>query len=641
MVLRALVGLLLVSPSPVPAADLTVTTTADVVNGDVSSPAALAANPGPDGISLREAIEAANNAPGPHTITFSPSLAGQTLAVTSPLVVTRDGVTLTGLVAPDGQPNITLDGTTNLTAILAVRASDFTMTHVRIIRSSGALTILAGRAHFPPPGPPEVRNIRIEDNVFSNEGLAPFTAWAIRLGMEDPRAANVKMVDVRIGRNTFIGFRHEAGGFPTSNAILVHARGTDNVVEGMAVFENEFIDNSIMVELAPGNGSGSRIAGTRIFRNTVNTGFLGVALNPLFDPAVDSITGATGVTSTSKTVIEDTVISANVFRSLENSPIFILGGLNSTDNVVRNTQIVNNLITGVTRSDTNAISLRGGDVGTGNRVEGVRIVNNTIADNAGAAIEILQNVSGTGNSVAGVTVVNTILWRNGIDFVGPEFPVPGSPPDSVSFSIVSASGFAGANGNIAADPRFVNPGLGDFHLETGSPAIDAGTSEGAPFTDLDCRVRIEAPDIGAFEFGGAAGGCGDLELPALRIMTNQAVYRAGDRIVVRLTTEPDAAAGRWFIIVALVTPVNTPESPFFVFRFDPAVELLPFQAAVARASFGEIAARPLGRVTFEGVTVLDLTLPALPLGGYQWLAALFSEDLSRVSAVVSAEFSFE
>ena len=41
------------SPS---AAVLAVSTTADAINGQVSSPAALIAHPGPDGISLREAI---------------------------------------------------------------------------------------------------------------------------------------------------------------------------------------------------------------------------------------------------------------------------------------------------------------------------------------------------------------------------------------------------------------------------------------------------------------------------------------------------------------------------------------------------------------------------------------------------------
>jgi hypothetical protein len=48
---------------------LTVSTTADVVNGTTTSIANLVANPGPDGISLREAITAANNTAETNTIT--------------------------------------------------------------------------------------------------------------------------------------------------------------------------------------------------------------------------------------------------------------------------------------------------------------------------------------------------------------------------------------------------------------------------------------------------------------------------------------------------------------------------------------------------------------------------------------------
>lgn len=95
------------------AADITVTTTADVVNGDVTNPTALMTNPGPDGISLREAILAANNALGPHTITFADELAGQTIAISSQLIVTQNGIALTGLSTLEGQPNISIDASNN------------------------------------------------------------------------------------------------------------------------------------------------------------------------------------------------------------------------------------------------------------------------------------------------------------------------------------------------------------------------------------------------------------------------------------------------------------------------------------------------------------------------------------------------
>ena len=58
---------------------ITVTNATGVVNGDTSSVKALMANPGPDGISLVEAITATNNDPGTWNIQFAPALKGSTI----------------------------------------------------------------------------------------------------------------------------------------------------------------------------------------------------------------------------------------------------------------------------------------------------------------------------------------------------------------------------------------------------------------------------------------------------------------------------------------------------------------------------------------------------------------------------------
>ncbi len=58
-----------------------------------------------------------------------------------------------------------------------------------------------------------------------------------------------------------------------------------------------------------------------------------------------------------------------------------------------------------------------------------------------------------------------------------------------------------------ASPSFVNPLMGNYHLLTGSPAIDVGSAAGAPATDFDGRSRplygnddgATAYDIGAYE----------------------------------------------------------------------------------------------------------------------------------------------
>jgi hypothetical protein len=57
----------------------------------------------------------------------------------------------------------------------------------------------------------------------------------------------------------------------------------------------------------------------------------------------------------------------------------------------------------------------------------------------------------------------------------------------------------GTNGNIAVDPKFVNQGGGNYHLQGDSPAIGAGASTGAPTTDFDGVARGPSIDIGAFE----------------------------------------------------------------------------------------------------------------------------------------------
>ena len=54
------------------------------------------------------------------------------------------------------------------------------------------------------------------------------------------------------------------------------------------------------------------------------------------------------------------------------------------------------------------------------------------------------------------------------------------------------------------DPLFVDPEVGDYHLRPDSPAVDAGTPEGAPETDIDGDPRPMGAgvDLGADEVAG-------------------------------------------------------------------------------------------------------------------------------------------
>jgi len=55
-------------------------------------------------------------------------------------------------------------------------------------------------------------------------------------------------------------------------------------------------------------------------------------------------------------------------------------------------------------------------------------------------------------------------------------------------------------GDVVADPLFVSnwPEV-DPHLQAGSPAVNAGSVEGAPSDDIEGHPRDDHPDIGAYE----------------------------------------------------------------------------------------------------------------------------------------------
>ena len=94
---------------------IVVTNTSDVINGTTTSISALLATPGADGISLREAITAANNTTnggGPDSIHFD--IAGPpTINLNSALPDIDDAVVIDGTTDPDfaGTPIIELNGT--------------------------------------------------------------------------------------------------------------------------------------------------------------------------------------------------------------------------------------------------------------------------------------------------------------------------------------------------------------------------------------------------------------------------------------------------------------------------------------------------------------------------------------------------
>jgi hypothetical protein len=164
----------------------------------------------------------------------------------------------------------------------------------------------------------------------------------------------------------------------------------------------------------------------------------------------------------------------------------------------------------------NNIALQGASgvrVGEGH----LAMVNTLVADNTGAEglhlngsaaltnVTIAGNATGTGrpginfNPQTGgnLEIVNSIVYGNG-DVIH----VPDPSTVQASYSDIER-GWPGT-GNIEANPQFVDPSGGDYHLRAWSPCIDAGTATGAPDHDFegDLRPQNAGYDMGFDEFVG-------------------------------------------------------------------------------------------------------------------------------------------
>jgi hypothetical protein len=112
------------------------------------------------------------------------------------------------------------------------------------------------------------------------------------------------------------------------------------------------------------------------------------------------------------------------------------------------------------------------------------------------SILYMDNCTVSGNTSSGaalyvqasnVCVQNSIFWNNGSDF-----EVVDGGHLTVNYTLTQQN-FVGT-GNISSDPLFTNASTGDFHLQSNSPAIDAGN----PFSDFS---KEPAPNGGRVNLG--------------------------------------------------------------------------------------------------------------------------------------------
>ena len=121
------------------------------------------------------------------------------------------------------------------------------------------------------------------------------------------------------------------------------------------------------------------------------------------------------------------------------------------------------------------------------------------------------------NSLGGKpTITNSILWGNNAP-TAPEIHIASESSPAFTYCAIRGAGLWPGDGNINADPLFVDVAGGDLRLGRGSPCIDAGNNAAVPTgvtTDLNGWSRfIDDPcttdtgsgtapivDMGAYEF---------------------------------------------------------------------------------------------------------------------------------------------
>ena len=203
------------------------------------------------------------------------------------------------------------------------------------------------------------------------------------------------------------------------------------------------------------------------------------------------------------------------------------------------------------------------DHGTGTFVQ---VINCTLDQNL---VGVDQHDNG-----ATLTVQNSII-ANSIQGSSLDFSVNFSNCDLWSSYGASAnpSGVIGSNGNVSADPKFVNEAQQDYRLNYGSPCIDAASGALAPPSDFagdprynDPRTSPKTglpdalgnyPDMGAFEFVETAPSDVDLVVSSVSSPT---IVQANSSVTLQWTDEnvgSGSAIGPWHDSVSLVSQSDT------------------------------------------------------------------------------------
>lgn len=394
-----------VTATETPALEVVVTTEEDILDGDTTQVDALLANPGADGaISLREAIQASNQTPGPKRITFAPALKGATLFLGKAqqydeprLLFTMDQLIVNGDVDGDGVGDVTLDGSAlnpNNSTALILSASDIAIENLKFNgfrRFTLAIACVDDRCADRSYEHIEIRNNAIVSEV--GGGGILLTPMKIVSDTTDPTLfSHISISDVKIVANRIAVSN---GGNPGIFIAAAGAGGSDNRLADILIHDNTITSPGATITVNGGDGSSYyfQLPGEEKFSD--------------------------------RNVVEGVVITSNSLDprgigtdSAHPSGVVMIGGnFGNSDNVIRNVLIGENEISAngehmVILNPTNNEVLGGLPLttraATGNLIENVEIVGN-ISHVESAAFTLLAS-SGQDPAPKGATGRIAHVW---------------------------------------------------------------------------------------------------------------------------------------------------------------------------------------------------------------------------------------
>jgi hypothetical protein len=573
------------APDPVWGKVITVSTASEEVNGDVSSPSDLISDPGPDGISLPEAIAAVETTTEHYTIVFDHSLSGSVIEITGGLPLIHQGnLTMDGDIDNDRIPDITIDGSQadDGNGIRINGASDVVIRGLKIqnFQSSGIEVIpdVSG-------GSPIVEDLTFQFNTISNNG-----GQAVLILIWNQSGATIRNIEVvsNLLENNQNGVSVTAG---------IGDSASDNEISGVSLIGNEIAGDNTAISISPSSASG-------LSRNTVSD--IEIRGNRISEHNSSTILiDAANQSDCNDNLVDEVVIADNSIQGLVEFVSVGQSGSNATGNTISNVYIKDNVFPGgaimfggatgneahdnlisgivmdrnhISGCSTNGIYLVSGSGGAyenllenivirntfigdcdhagillhgvespshDNATHNVDIANVTLVDNGNStwAGGLNINTKNASNTITGVTLSNSILWGN----AGGDAIRGSLVPDSVEYSILGDDRFLGSNGNFYEDPDFVDPGNGDYSLQSDSPGVDSGdpaaTNSGPK--DLDNNLRLwdgdgdsaEIVDRGAWEYGAIAA-------QEMKVVGNSLLIVNGDSV-------PSTLDGTHFLGVVL------------------------------------------------------------------------------------------